>query len=133
MKRLIRSFAIYLFALWLITANVGGIDYNNSFQNLALGALALSIAEALLKPLVNLLLLPFNLVTLGIFRWVSSVITLYVATTLAPGFSVVSFTYPGFSSNLFIVPEVHFPLFAAYIVVSFLLSLMTSFLFWLSH
>lgn len=133
MKRLLRSFAIQLFALWLISKNIGGIDYHNNFQNLALGALALTFGEAFLKPIINLLLLPFNLVTLGVFRWISSVVTLYIATLLVPGFAVVPFTYTGLSSNLFIIPQLEFSLVTAYLILSFFISFITSLLFWLVH
>lgn len=129
MKRLLRSFVIHFFAIWFIARNVGGIDYQNNVQYLALGALALMVADMLLKPLINLLLLPFNLVTLGLFRWISGVVTFYVATTLVRGFSIVAFTYPGIHSNLFIIPSLSFSAFGAFIVVSFLVSFITSFLF----
>src|SRR3989338_4884607 len=82
MKRPLRSFFIHLLAIWLISKYLGGIDYGNNPQFLALGALALTAADMLLKPLLNLLLFPFNLVTLGFFRWISNVVTLYIATTL---------------------------------------------------
>ncbi len=129
MKRLLRSFLIHAFAIWFIAKNFGGIDYQNSLNFLALGAVALTVADGLLKPLINLLLLPFNLVTLGLFRWVSGVITLYIATTLVKGFQIVPFVYAGFQSNLFIIPSISFSLFTAYIIVAFLISLVTSFLF----
>ncbi|OGY12160.1 MAG: hypothetical protein A3H88_03595 [Candidatus Blackburnbacteria bacterium RIFCSPLOWO2_02_FULL_44_9] len=132
MKRPLRSFFIHLLAIWLISKYLGGIDYGNNPQFLALGALALTAADMLLKPLLNLLLLPFNLVTLGFFRWISNVVTLYIATTLVRSFSVVPFVYPGLTSNLFIIPEIPFSPFAAYIAVAFFISLVTSFVFWLS-
>jgi len=131
MKRLLRSFFIHAFAIWVVAQNFGGIDYGNSWKYLALGAVALTIADGILKPLINLLLLPFNLVTLGVFRWVSGVITLYIATTLVSGFSVVPFVYPGLNSNWFIIPQIPFSLFAAYIVVAFAISLVAGLIFWL--
>lgn len=133
MRRILRSFSIHLFVLWLVATNIGGIDYQGNFNNLALGAAALTLAESLLKPVINLLLLPFNLVTLGVFRWVSSVITLYVATLLVPGFAITAFVYPGLSTNLFIIPEIQFSLITAYILLSFLVSFASSVLFWLVH
>lgn len=133
MKRLIRSFVIYSGILWFIATYVGGVDYGNNFQTLLLGTLALTLAESLLKPIINLLLLPFNLVTLGVFRWVSNVLMLYISTLAVPGFSIVPFTYPGFSSNLFIIPSMELGLIGAYIAISIVLSIIASFVFWLVH
>lgn len=130
---MIRSFVIYAGILWFIASYIGGVDYGNNFQTLLLGALALTLAESLLKPIINLLLLPFNLVTLGVFRWVSNVLMLYISTLAVPGFSIVPFTYPGFSSNLFIIPSMELGLIGAYIAVSIVLSIIASFVFWLVH
>jgi putative membrane protein len=132
-KKFARSIAIHAFAIWLISQNIGGISFNNEFRNLILGASALAVANTFLKPLLNIFLLPFNLITLGLFRWVTNVVTLYLATVLVPGLSISAFTFPGFATAWLIIPEMHFPLFAAFIVISFLLSVVVSFIFWLIH
>jgi putative membrane protein len=131
MKRLIRAFAVYGLVLWFLATYVGGVEFGNDPKNLLAGALALTLAETFLKPIINLLLLPFNLVTLGVFRWVSNVLMLYITSLIVPTFSIVPFTYPGFSSNLFIIPQLQLGTVGAYIFLSFLLSIIASFIFWL--
>lgn len=121
-----------MFALWVVAQNVGGIEYGGNFQILALGTVALTGADLLIKPLINIFLLPFNLMTLGIFRWISNVLTLYITTLVVSGFSIVAFTYPGFVSNLFIIPSIELSLIGSYIVVSVITSFCVSLLFWLA-
>lgn len=133
MKRIIRAFAVYALILWFLANYIGGVEFGNDLKILLSGALALTLAEIFLKPIINLLLLPFNLVTLGVFRWVSNVLMLYITTLVVPGFSIVPFTYPGFSSNLFIIPEMQLGVIGAYILLSFVLSVIASFVFWLVH
>lgn len=133
MKRIIRAFAVYTLILWFLANYVGGVEFGNDPKILLSGALALTLAELFLKPIINLLLLPFNLVTLGVFRWVSNVLMLYITTLIVPGFSIIPFTYPGFSSNLFIIPEMQLGLIGAYVLLSFVLSVVASFVFWLVH
>lgn len=133
MKRVIRAFAIYALILWFLATYIGGVEFGNDAKTLLFGALALTLAELFLKPIINLLLLPFNLVTLGVFRWVSNGLMLYIATLLVPGFLLVPFTYPGFSSNLFIIPSIQLGLVGGYIFLSFILSIIASFVFWLVH
>src|SRR3989344_6630907 len=118
MKGIIRSFTIHAFALWIIAGNIGGLHYGNDPRYLLLGALALTLIDVLLKPLINLLLLPLNLVTLGTLRWISSALTLYLATLIVPSFQVVAFKFPGFTSSLFIIPAINFSTFGAYILIS---------------
>lgn len=131
MKGIIRSFVVHLVVLWVIASYIGGIEFGANLRTLALGALALTAADTLIKPFLNLLLLPFNLITLGVFRWISSSFTLYIATILVPGFSVVPFKFAGFTSELFIIPPITFSLIGAYIILAILISFLVSLIFWL--
>lgn len=133
MKGLLRSFAIHAGVLWFIAANVGGIEYANDPKILLSGALGLTLVDALVKPFINILLLPFNLVTLGTFRWISSVIALYLTTLIVPGFVIKAFIYPGLVTNYFIIPSLTLSLLGAYILVGILVSFFVSLLFWLLH
>ncbi len=133
MKSLLRSFVVHSIVLWVVANYIGGIQYNNDLKILLFGALALTLADALLKPFINLLLLPFNLVTLGTFRWVSSVVTLYFATLIVPSFSVVAFKYVGLSTAFFIIPPFALSALGAYILIGILVAIFVSLLFWLIH
>lgn len=133
MKGLLRSFAIHSGVLWFIATNVGGLEFANDPKILLSGALALTLVDTLIKPFINLLLLPFNLVTLGTFRWVSSVAALYLTTLVVPGFAIKAFTYPGLVSSYFIIPSITLSLVGAYILIAILVSFLVSLLFWLLH
>lgn len=133
MKGLLRSFAIHTAVLWFVATNVGGIEFANDPKILLSGSLALTLVDALIKPFINLLLLPFNLITLGTFRWVSSVIALYFTTLLVPGFAIKAFIYPGLVTHYFIIPSLTLSLLGAYILVAILISFSISLLFWLLH
>lgn len=131
MKGLLRSFVVHTIVLWFIATYVGGIVFGADPKTLAMGALVLTLMDALIKPFINLLLLPFNLVTLGTFRWISSVFTLYVSTLLVPGFSVVGFKYAGLTTDFFIIPAFGLSLLWAYIALAILISFFVSLIFWL--
>lgn len=130
-KNLFRSFAIHALAIWLVAQNLGGVEYNNDIMILALAGIALTLVDSFIKPILNLLLLPFNLITLGTFRWVVNVFTLYITTLLVRGFSIVSFSYLGANIGGFIVPTMDFSVFWAYVMVALSLSVISSFLYWL--
>jgi putative membrane protein len=95
-------------------------------------AFALGLINLLVKPVINILLLPINLVTLGTFRWVVNVAALYVVTVIVPDFKIVPFEFVGFSYQGIVIPAVSFNLILSFIVITFLISLVSSFLFWLS-
>lgn len=51
-------------------------------------ALVLGILNSTLKPILKLLTLPINFITLGLFGLVINVFILYVATLIVPGFVI---------------------------------------------
>ncbi|KKR29604.1 MAG: putative membrane protein [Candidatus Woesebacteria bacterium GW2011_GWA1_39_8] len=132
MKRLIRHYAIETYALYLTSLAASGMVFDKGLKTILFAGLMLTIANLFAKPVINLLLLPVNLVTFGIFRWVSSAITLYLVTLLVHDFKVTAFTFAGFSSKWIDIPEISFTGVLAFIGFSLFLSVITSFIFWLA-
>lgn len=130
-KKHLRSFVFNLVALWLATQIIEGVSFVDGYQTLLLAGLALTLVNLIVKPLVKLLLLPINLLTLGLFRWVINVIALYSVTLFVPQFKIESFLFSGFTYQGFSLPATQLSVFWVYIITSFFLSLVTSTLFWL--
>jgi putative membrane protein len=80
--------------LWLATEWVDGIDVSSA-ATLILAALLLGIVNAIVKPIVVLLTLPFTLVTLGLFLLVINAAMLGLVAAFLPGFSIAGF-WPAF-------------------------------------
>lgn len=131
MKSLLRSFVINIAALWLVTQILPGVSFIGGYQTLLLAAITLTIVNLLVKPLINLLLLPINLLTLGAFRWLVNVATLYLVTLLIPQFQISEFLFPGFLYQGFIIPQINLTAFWVLVLSSFLISLIGSFFYWL--
>jgi uncharacterized membrane protein YvlD (DUF360 family) len=131
MKRIIRHYAIDTFSLWVVTLIAGGLVFEKGLYTLLLTGAAITAVSFLAKPAINLLLLPLNLVTFGVFRWVSSAVVLYIATLIVPMFKVASFTYVGFQSRWLDIPAMNLKGLFAFIAFSFILSIITSFIYWL--
>jgi putative membrane protein len=93
---------------------------------LILASLLLAIVDLVVKPILNLVLLPLNLITLGAFRWIINVIVIYLVTLLIPEFKVKPFIFPGLQLYGFVIPLLHFNLFWTYILISFILSLVSN-------
>jgi len=81
-----------------------------------------------LSPLIKLLLLPINLLTLGIFRWISNIIVLYLFDLLYDGINISAFAYPGLTSPYLSLPPTHLNLFWVLVLSSLLLNLTVSIL-----
>jgi putative membrane protein len=96
-----------------------------------LGGLALTILFFVLKPILSLLTLPLNIITLGMFSFVINVIIFYLLTVFVTSITISAFTFPGLSLAGFVVPSLYLNTLFAFVLISFLQSVVVSFLTWL--
>ncbi|MBU1000833.1 phage holin family protein [Patescibacteria group bacterium] len=133
MKKLLRYFLINTVSLWLATIIIPGLIYTGGIKSLFLGGFAFMMINFLLVPLLKILLLPLNLLTLGFFAWITNVLALYALTTIVSDFKLVPYVFPGYNYNGFILPQYDLSPFLVAIAVSFLIGIITHFLQWLSR
>ena len=131
MKKILRSFLINSVALILVSSLFAGFKISQGLTGIFFTSAVLTAINLALKPLIRLLLLPINLITLGAFRWVANVFSLYLVTLLVPYLEIVGFQFPGFSYQGFIIPSMFLGTFVVLFISSFLISLINTFLFWL--
>jgi putative membrane protein len=90
---------MYLILRWLINAAtilviayyLPGITVSGFYAAL-IAALILGVINALLRPLLILLTLPVNVLTLGLFTLVINALLFWFTATIVKGFSVADFT-----------------------------------------
>lgn len=133
MKTLLRYFLINLASLWLTTRIIQGLTYTGGIKSLIVGGLAFMGINFLLVPLLKILFLPLNLLTLGIFAWLTNVIALFALTTIVSDFALLPYTFPGFYYNGFTFPSYDLSPFLVAVIASFLIGIVTHFLQWLTH
>lgn len=90
MTRIVLTWVLNAFALFFVMKLVPGIQIDH-FSNLLIATLVLGLLNAFLRPLVILLTLPVNVMTLGLFTLVINGIMFYLAAYLVTGFHVTGF------------------------------------------
>lgn len=131
MKSVIRHYLINLGALWTVTQILPSISVVGGPKGLLIGALAFMIANILLVPLLKILLLPLNLLTLGLFAWLSNVLALYLLVNVIPYFKVATYNFSGIFWQGFSIPSVELSVFQVVIIASFILGFIINFINWL--
>lgn len=131
MKRILRHFTIDTVSLYLASSVASGLIFEKGIETILMAGLGLTVASLIAKPIINVLMLPINLISFGLFRWVSSAIALYLVTLVVNGFQIVKFHFGGFSSVWFDIPTFTFEGIVAIVSFSLLLSLIASFIYWL--
>lgn len=102
---------------------LAGVHLQNTWTSYLVASSVFVIFNFLLTPIIKLLLLPINLLTLGLFRWLTNVLVLYLFDLLYDGISIVGFTYPGLDSSMISLPTGHLNLFWVLVLASLLMSL----------
>jgi putative membrane protein len=88
---LLLRFAANAAALWLAAQLSDGVSYGADAGTLALAALVLSLANALVKPIVTILAIPLIIVTLGVALFFVSLAMLELTAWLVDGFRIDGF------------------------------------------
>jgi putative membrane protein len=75
--------AITALGVWVAFSIVPGLDFDGSIWNLIVIAVVLSLVNAIVKPLMNLLSLPLVILTLGLFLLVTNALALQLVIWLS--------------------------------------------------
>lgn len=90
MKSMIVSWLVTALILLIGGALLGGVVIDGVIAAL-FAAFILGLVNAFIKPVLFILTLPINLVTLGLFTFVLNALMLGLAAWLAPGFAITNF------------------------------------------
>jgi len=101
MKKFLRLFLIIIFCLVTENEIWKNLSFSPNISTLIKVALVITIFEIILKPIIKILLLPINILTLGTIRIVINTLGLYLAAFLIEGFKVNNFTAFNYQLNDF--------------------------------
>lgn len=131
MKTILRAILLNLATLYIVTLFYDGLSIERTPLTFLAAALVWTLLNKIIKPVIKLLLLPINLITLGLFSWVVNVITLFLLSYFIKSVVITAYTFPGFTSQGFVIPQMEFNLLISYIITSLVLYLVHAGLIWL--
>lgn len=105
-----------------------GVHLDNTISTYLLASFVFVIFNFVLSPIIKLLLLPINLLTLGLLRWVTNVLVLYLFDLVYDGINISSFSYPGLQTSWLTLPPGYLGLFWVLVLTSLIMSLTYSLL-----
>ena len=120
-------------ALYLAFRIASGLEFADFIEGILITGLALAVATYLVKPIINILILPLSLATLGLFRFVAHAIMLFIVDLALPQFSVSGFHFVGAATQFGNIPPINFgagPL--AYIGFSVVIATLSTTLHWIA-
>ncbi len=133
MKTLLRYFLINLVSLYLTTRFLPGLQFTGGIKSLAIGGVTFMLINFILVPLLKILFLPLNLLTVGLFSWLGNVLALYALTTIVSEFDLTPYYFPGTTLAGVNIPAMELTTFWVAVLASLVISIITHFLQWLAH
>ena len=127
LRALFRNCLILYFAYLLYP----GIIFDGHLYTLLMAGITLTILNRFIKPILKLLLLPINLITLGVFRWLINVITLFILSLVVSGYHLAAYQFVGFTYQGFVAPPLYLNLFFSFVVASTIITLLGNLIKWL--
>ena len=91
MTRILVRFACNAVALYVAAWLLDGITYGDQWWTLLIAAAVFTLVNMWLKPVLQLLSLPFIILTLGLFLFLINILMLYITDWLVPDFDIRSF------------------------------------------
>ena len=133
MKSFLRHIFVNLLSIYFVSLIYTGFSLSHNPKTLLTAAFVWLILNKIIKPILKLLLLPINLLTLGIFSWAISIVTLLMLQYFVDTISINSYYFSGFSQSGFSIPPFNISIIFSYIITAVLLNLTSNFIVWISH
>jgi putative membrane protein len=89
--RLAVNLAVTVFAFWVAVQLLSGMSFTGNLGNWVVVAIVFGLVNAVIRPIVKLLTLPINLVTLGLFTLVINALMLWLTSWLSGALTVDGF------------------------------------------
>lgn len=115
--KLILRILINAVAIWLTSLLLSGFSFAGSWLNLIIVAIIFGLVNALVRPIVKLLTLPINIITLGLFTLVINTLMLMLTVWLSGTLSLEGGMFASF-----------FTAFVAAIIISIISTVLSWFL-----
>lgn len=131
MKVFLRHILINLLVIYLVDVFYPGFIIAHDTKTLLSAAVIWLLLNKIVRPIIKLLLLPINLITLNLFSWVISIITLFLLQVIVGGIQIIPYNFPGFFYEGFTVPPFYINVFLSYVITSTALNTCHSAILWL--
>lgn len=117
MRNLLKDVVIQSLCLYIVSLILPGLKIYN-IDSLFLGGFLLVLGYKIFSPIFQIILLPFNLISLGLFSAVTTLVSLFIITGFVKSIQIHAFVFPGISFYFLNIKSFHLTLFLSFIAIS---------------
>lgn len=131
MKTIVRNVLVHALSLAALPYLFEGVRITGGITTYILAGTLLTLMSFIIKPILNLITLPINMMTFGLFSILTNTFILYLLTVIMTRIRIDAFVFKGFEFYGFVIPNLAFNVFFAYLMCALVLSVITTFIDWL--
>lgn len=131
MRKLIKKYIINTVSIYLLSQLIAGISLKNSIEILIYSSFILTLLLLLVKPVVNLIMLPINLITFNLSVWVINIILTYLWIILVPDVTAAAWDFQGINLGFITIAPMNMPRWLVIITAGVVLSIFIRLFDWL--
>lgn len=118
MKGILQTILIFSFSLYVVDTIYSGLVVESGWFGYIIAGLVFCLGHYFIKPIIKIVTIPLQFLTLGLFSFFINGITLFVITLLYSKIKVMAFIFPGFVLFNFKIPSFYSPSFLSYVIIS---------------
>lgn len=118
MHELAKKIATNALSLFLVSLLFTGLSISGGFVNYLVAGALLAVFATILDPIVKIVTLPFNILTLGLLSFLTIMVALFILTIFYSPVTVNAFTFSGFSFLGLTIGHINFSRLLSFVVIS---------------
>lgn len=133
MIKVIKKYISVALCLHFLTLIVPAFRINGPWYDIFYSSFILTVLLIIIKPVLNLIMLPLNILTLNLSGWLLNILIFYLWTHLVPNISIRAWEFQGAELGIVSLSPMSFSYFPTLIIVSILFILLLQFANWLFY
>ena len=131
MRAIARLIAINSLSLFLVSLFLSGLHVSGGFTSFIIGGVLLTVAATILNPIVKIVTLPFNILTLGFLSFLTTFVALFLITIFYGNIQVSAFTFEGFTFAGIAIQKIQLSGLLSLVVISATIYFLSALIEWL--
>ncbi len=131
-KTYLLGFIISAIAFVIATFFLPGLNYGGNSDTLVRASIVFSLLNTFVRPILKIVLLPLNFLTLGLLGGLTGLILLWLVSVLVPGFTITASHFGGLTFGSVSLPSYDLNAILTLIVGAFVIGVVTSALYWIT-
>jgi uncharacterized membrane protein YvlD (DUF360 family) len=130
MKQLLKKYLVTVITIYILMNIIPSFIIKGNLKNFLYICLILSFLTYLVKPIINLIMLPINIITLNLSAWIINIFIFLFWSLLMRDVTINAWDFNGINLGFINIDSIIFPAWQTIIILAIFYILLSKFLFW---